>query len=685
MGLLNLTLGQFLAILIPLSGMLVALYFYDRSRRRLVVSTLRFWPRRPAPPKRTRHRKLRQPLSLLLQLLAVALLLLAIADLRWGDFARQPRHHVLILETSAWMNAADRAPGSADSAQAGAATLMQAARRSALAYLAAVPPDEPVMLVRADALPTPVTGFTTDRAELQEAVRQSAPGWTAVNLSGALELARSSLELVAGGGAAEPDGSPASASSPAVGEVAYVGTGRIAAAEQGRIRTGGIPFLRLIRVGEQVRDCGIQRLAARRDPDDPTRWQVVMGLQNYAARPRRLRVNLSFARKPLGGQAVELAPNGSREIAFRLRSEGGGLLEVALAPGDDFEGNNHAALELPALVRRPVEVYSARPEQWRTLLTAGPHVEPRLHRPAEYGVQPGAGLLRIFDRFVPPELPAGGAMFFDPPQGGSPVLITRRVRNARIVRWASDHPLARGLRDSDIRLARASVFELGPDDVAIAECEDGPVIVARSRQGERSVVFGFHPLEAGLEDRLAIPLLFANTLRWFIPEVFRATEVRAGSPGLVELELPGASEPEIEISSPENSDLPWSFAAQRLRFYVAGPGSVTVRTPFQQAELTVELPEVGTDLWEPPAGIRRGVPPPMKGRSLASFSFWPWLAVAALLILAADWRFFGRGLPATTVSPEPRPATSAPLQSLGLGGSPTANGPAAARQRQPAR
>ena len=37
MGLLNLTLGQLLAVFLPLAGMLVALYFYDRSRRRVVV------------------------------------------------------------------------------------------------------------------------------------------------------------------------------------------------------------------------------------------------------------------------------------------------------------------------------------------------------------------------------------------------------------------------------------------------------------------------------------------------------------------------------------------------------------------------------------------------------------------------------------------------------------------------
>ncbi len=195
MDLLNLTLGQFLALAVPLSGALVALYFYDRSRRRLIVSTLRFWPRRPAPPKTRRHRKLQQPLSLLLQVLAMLLLLLAAADFRFGSFGGPQRHHVLILETSAWMNA----PG-----PGGGGSLMEEARGRAEAYLRAIPSNEPVMLIRADGLPAPATAFTANRGELREAIRQSQPGHTAANLGGALDLARSALDLTTAGDRSPP-------------------------------------------------------------------------------------------------------------------------------------------------------------------------------------------------------------------------------------------------------------------------------------------------------------------------------------------------------------------------------------------------------------------------------------------------------------------------------------------------
>src|SRR5579862_3744207 len=105
MHLLNLTLGQFLAVFGSVSALMLALYLLDRSRRRQVVSTLRFWVSAEQPAVVARRRRIQQPVSLLLQLLSIALLLLAIAQLRLGGPAAAPHDHILILDTSAWMAA----------------------------------------------------------------------------------------------------------------------------------------------------------------------------------------------------------------------------------------------------------------------------------------------------------------------------------------------------------------------------------------------------------------------------------------------------------------------------------------------------------------------------------------------------------------------------------------------------
>src|SRR5579872_4502357 len=136
---LNLSFLQFVAVFGSISAISVALYLLDRSRRKQVVSTLRFWVAAEQPAVAARRKHINQPWSLLLQLVSMALLLLAIAQLRLGTPAQAGRDHVIILENSAWM-----------AARTGNRTLMDQARERARRYLHALPARDRVMLVRAD-------------------------------------------------------------------------------------------------------------------------------------------------------------------------------------------------------------------------------------------------------------------------------------------------------------------------------------------------------------------------------------------------------------------------------------------------------------------------------------------------------------------------------------------------------
>ena len=662
MGLLNLTLLEFLSVLIPLSTFLVALYFYDRSRRRQIVSALRFWPRRAVYPTVTRRKKLQQPWSLLLQLLAMLLLLLAIADWRFDVTGKPPRHHVVILETSALMRASLSAgDAAAANSGTGSATLMDAARQRARAYLRAIPRGDLVMVIHADANPTPATRFTADRAELEQAILEAEAGWTAVHLAGAFELAQSSLRLAVG---ADGEGGAADlASSNRVGEVAYIGSGRVEQAGLGRVDTAAIPFPRFIEAGEVSDDVGLRRLTAQRDAADPARWQVVAEVHNYDALSRPVRVDFAFEDKSLGHKNLELPPGESGEITFSLRTRRAGPLTAELAD-DGFALNNQARLDLPAYRERTVEVYSENPELWRTLVAAAPGVRGVFRRPGEYRAAESSSApstaLRLFDRVAPPSAPAG--IYFRPPTDASPVTVARTVEDARIIRW-TEHPVAQGLESRDVVLDQASVFEAGPNDTAVAETAAGPVIVARSAPGSpgaaskgpgsKTVVVGFHPSDAGVENQLLTPLLFAKILHWLSPDVFLSTQLRAAPPGLIETVLEGEREEDVTVSSAENPVLPWSLSNGRLRFYAALPGTVQVRSPYQRLQFALNLPEIATARWEPQARVRRGVPPPARTVSGPGFELWPWLAFTALVLLAADWHLFGRSAAASAGPPVP--------------------------------
>src|SRR5579871_401568 len=103
MSFLNLSLGELLGLVGAISAGVVTLYLLDRSKRRQVVATLRFWTAADVRTELKHRRRIQQPWSLALQLLSIALLLLAIAGPRLGGPSGRARDHVLILDTSASM------------------------------------------------------------------------------------------------------------------------------------------------------------------------------------------------------------------------------------------------------------------------------------------------------------------------------------------------------------------------------------------------------------------------------------------------------------------------------------------------------------------------------------------------------------------------------------------------------
>src|ERR1700689_3749260 len=103
MSFLNLSLGELLGLAGAISAGVVALYLLDRSKRKQVVSTLRFWTGAGVRTQLKHRRRIQQPWSLQLEIVSLLLLLLAIAGPRLGIIGGPGRDHVLILDTSAWM------------------------------------------------------------------------------------------------------------------------------------------------------------------------------------------------------------------------------------------------------------------------------------------------------------------------------------------------------------------------------------------------------------------------------------------------------------------------------------------------------------------------------------------------------------------------------------------------------
>jgi hypothetical protein len=618
---LNLSALEFFALFGAVSAFVVTLYLLSRARRRQVVPTLRFWIQAQQPVSNQQRRRIQQPLSLILQLLGIAFLLLALAQLRLGSPNTSSRDHVLLLDTSSWMAATGPRRGN----------LLDEAKAKAHSFVRALPATDRVMVVRADAVASPATGMESNRATIGKAIDDSRPGAAALNLENAFAFAEQARRLHAR----------------YAGEVVFIGAGRVAEAG---VPTATPNALRVIPVEAPRANVGLTKIGLRRSASDPEVWDALLSVRNYGPSSKRVPVVMLYGGAPVGSRMIEVPAGKEAESTLQFRTRAAGWLEARIVAPDAVSEDNRALLEIPALQTLKVIVYTTEPELLRPALAAHPQIQATFRTPAEYKADTDAPVI-IFDRFVPPELPKAATVWINPPAGRSPFTIRTTVTEVPIVRWRTDHDLGSGLHTRQLRLPSTSIFGLAPGDLAVAEAEAGPVIIARPKA--RMIALGFHPGHDLTRYELATPLLLANTLRWVNPDVFRSSETYGRTVGSVSLVLNGpVSESNVRVLG-DGRELPFTMQDRTIHFFSGVPERVRVITDAGEQVHSLSLPELGTANWDPPATARRGIP----GRFETGMSrdVWQLLALIGAGCLIAEWLLYGKAAPRkhTTASAEP--------------------------------
>ena len=619
MNFLNLSLGELVALGGALSAGIVALYLFDRTRRRRIVATLRFWTPSEVSSQWKRSRRVQQPWSLILQIVSMLLLLLAIAGPRFGG-TLAPRDHVLILDTSAWMGARTRQ-----------GILLDQAKAAALAYLDRLPAGDPVMLVRADALATPVTPFEARHKVVADAIRQSQPSASALGLQQALDFASNAQHLQSG----------------RAGEIAFAGAARVSK-EEAESLTPPSNF-RLLQIPSNGENVGLKKLGLRRSPASPESWEAYVSVKNDGARPRDVAVELLSGKTSLGTKTLKVVPGAETAATFTFKLAEAGLLQARVRSTDNredaFPQDDRVALDLPAETTAHIVVYSNDPDALRPLLAGQPQVDVKFETPSRYDTSIGtvqADIL-VFDRFAPPPQPPvnRNILWIDPP-AGSPFPIRATQTNAKLERWRAESPLAAGLYTKDLELASAKVFEPAPSDQSVAETSRGPVVIARNLPS-KMVALGFQPTAASMKYQLATPLLMANILRWMAPDTFRRWDIQAATVGTVSVPVEKGTDPaKLRVTGDRDRPLPFTVQGETLRFFSGAPGTVHVRDGDRETIYSLTLPDVGEASWKAPATVAHGLPR-MTAQAASVSNLWPWLALLGGLGLLMEWLLYGRG------------------------------------------
>jgi hypothetical protein len=610
---LNLSLGEFLTLLGALSGVITALYLLDRSKKKKVVSTLRFWVEAPRVDERSRRKRIREPWSFLLQLAGIVFLLLAIAQLQWGSRERPGRNHVLVLDTSSWTMQ-----------KSGNGILLDAVKRRARQYIAALPLHDRVMVIRADGLATPVVSFTDDRKLLSQAIEASAPSYSALSLGAALDSARRALRWSGG----------------AKGEIVFVGTTRVVAAED---QATTVPNLRFLNIEADSENAGIRQVGLRRSPDARNLWAATIAIRNYGNQPQSLAVHLRFAATEFAARHLALSANEERNVEYKFSTSGAGTLTAWINHADSLAADNRVHLEMPTSAKLRLAVFSSRPSIWRTLFDADTNLAADYLQPAAYTAKPEADIV-LLDGFNPSALPQVPSLWIAPPPDNSPVPVTGKVNDVVLNHWNAENSLDYGLHSRGMRLKSTEIFSAANGAIPVASVESGPVVIAAPAIANRPrlAVIGFDPGEPGLRYELSTPLLFANLVRWLEPDSYRISELTATPVGAVSIVLdPAEASQRIRVLDERGFAVPFTVRNGTLQLYAARPGTVRVITSDRERVLSLTLPDIAQYVWTPPAEAQRGLPgSPWNGAS--AIELWKWLAAFGGLLLFAEWYLFGR-------------------------------------------
>jgi hypothetical protein len=483
---------------------ITALYLLRLRRRRVVVAFAPLWLGAPGAERAARRtRRVRHWLSLALALGLFAAILIGAVDsqrgaLDHGAIDRSGRSLVVLIDRSASMSATDEA-----------GSRLAAARRRADEIIAGLTGADSALVASFAADATAESGFESDPRRLSRAIAGVAPSDEPGDLQRALAFAaailrgrpRPTVVLVSDGGftddalrlaPVDPDGRPLD--------------------------------VRYAPVGRRADNVGLLSLAARRIPADPGAVETALVVQSF--RPTAATVGVEVLS---GGAVVEkvelsLAPGERRRLTLPNLFAPDARIEARLTGTDDLADDDRARATIPPLPRRRI-LRVGGPDLYLDGALLGLGRTVHLDRLAAADADQAAARARdydlvIFDGVTPSAPPKSGRfLYFDPQGPGSPFAPAREARTVRnpVLDPASlhrDHPLLRQLDLTDVNVAEARRFALGPGDVALAASFDVPLIIARERPGLRVAALAFDPRRSDLPMRPAFPLLVANALAW---------------------------------------------------------------------------------------------------------------------------------------------------------------------------
>ncbi len=618
-----------MAFLTPLAALLgllaipiLLLYLLRLRRHEAEVSSTYLWQQIVQDREANAPwQRLRRNLLLFLQLLTLALLVLALMR----PFVEIPTittgRTALLLDASASMTATDVSP-----------SRFAAAQREALALVDALSAQDTMTVIRVAAVPEVLANASSDRNLLREAILNARPSYGPADWSAALTLA-------AGGAAGAENFSVV------------------------LISDGGLPpdlpaipgEFRYVPIGQGAENVGLTALAPRSRAGEPP--QVFVEMTNFGEQTAEVILSLEL--------------DGALDRAERYRIPGGSVQEVVytdlrgdfstvsavLRPASGSTVPDHLALD-----DRAWAVFNP-PGAGRVLLMTPGNLYLRqalasLPGVAAFQGQIAAGLptgqtfdLYILDSWLPEDgvLPPGDLLIVNPPGDTALFRVLGRSLETGNPRVRRDDPRTQYVNFDNVSVLDFNVLTAVDWAEPLITVDGGPLLLAGTVDGRQIAILTFDLHRSDLPLQIAWPILLANLMQWYTPartagtvESLRVGETLALNPPF-EADM-------VRITDPQGTTITLHVGEDPLIYTGATQPGLYAIESYARGELIRSEP-FAVNLFDRAEGLIRPAPRLIIGASevteaareeIGQREFWPLLALAALALLILEWWLYQR-------------------------------------------
>jgi len=599
-----------------LAAIIIFFYLLKLKRTRTVVPSVLLWTRALQEVEANApFKKLRRSLLLVLQLLALAALVVALARPLVITRALASGSTVVIIDSTASMSARDENGGSR----------LDRAKQLAREMIEGLGGDDRAAVIESSARVTVRSPLTSDVAALTEAIAQvketDAPG----NLSDASRLAEQiakserdvSVVIISDGA-----GSPIAPQNDPPPE--------LAARSSEDSRAGAVRF---VRVGRRSDNVGIIAMNSRQIGGS-SRREVFASIANFSDRDRTIGVEFKVEGKLIDARSLELGPNDRRGMVFESAPGQGALAELRLDVQDDLDADNVAYAFLSSTRKVRVGVISESPFLIEAL-AANTDISASKISAGSNGAE--------FDCLV-----SDGAtgiegnrplLAINPPDAAGLWRATGQRDHPEITSVERSHPVNSFLSYGDLHVENVTSRETAAWLKPIVSAGNDPLIRAGDDGQRRIVMIGFDLARSDLPLKVEFPILLANAMSWLAGKDSPATEraVRAGQPATIQTAAASTSitTPDGETHEVASRDGSVVFA-DTLR---VGTYDVTAAPPFAASLLSeAESNTAPRDSIKTRAGEARGQTETFYSEREA----WRWVSVFGLALLSLEWWVYHR-------------------------------------------